>query len=559
MADHRKPTPREKSYRPPNFFNHKYSMLRRKISRPQWRAFSKGKQDLLHRVKHHVKMSFTLGVSSLSLLALMPPLQGQASIPFKSAKKRHEQMDNSDLWQQIAKDFTLDGYDDNPAVQQQIRWYQKHPKSLTEVTQQAAPYLYYVHQQVKEKGLPGELVLLPIIESAYDPFAYSHVGASGLWQLMPQTGSRFGLKQSSGFDGRRDVINSTQAALNYLNYLDNMFNDNWLLALAAYNSGPGTVLNADKRNRGDHSDSQFWSLHLPQATMQYVPRLLAIAAIVKDPNKYGIQLPNIPNRPYFAKVDVDDPIALSKVAKMSDMSVDDVYSLNPGYSHMQVTSSSPGHILIPVEKIDTFKQNMDAQGKTIDVQMPTLAENSSASNTSSDASNTAASNNNAVTYKVQAGDTLSKVALHNHIKLKDLLAWNHLTAKSVLRNGQSLQISAPDSVAVSDVASASSQDDSTHHGKRIDEIFYPVTPKTTVVQLGDKKEPTTTIPVATKEKSDSSTDNKTAQTTYRVKAGDTLSTIAKKQGVSVASLQKANHLKGSHLKIGQVLTISQMA
>jgi LysM repeat protein len=235
------------------------------------------------------------------------------------------------------------------------------------------------------------------------------------------------------------------------------------------------------------------------------------------------------------------------------MTVNDVYSLNPGYKHMQVTSSSPGHILIPVEKVDTFKQNMDAQGKTIDVQMPTLAESSHDSDTTSDAS-AVSSNNNAVTYKVQAGDTLSKVALHNHIKLADLLTWNHLTAKNVLHSGQSLQISAPGSVAVSNTAPSSSQDNTPQRGKRIDEIFYPTTPKTTVVQL-DNKNTTATA----KNKEDSPTDNKVANTTYRVKTGDTLSTIAKKQHVSVAALQKTNHLKSSHLKVGQVLTIPQTA
>ncbi|MBY0377060.1 MAG: transglycosylase SLT domain-containing protein, partial [Gammaproteobacteria bacterium] len=436
MSLHHKATEHEKLYQPPNYLNHKNSILKNKMPAPQLRAVGKHKKNsLFHRLKHHAKISFTLSMGALGLLALMPPVQGNASIPFKNIKKKIVQSeDNSDdMWKEIADDFTLSGYTDNPAVQQQIRWYQQHPKSLTDVTEQAAPYLYYVHQQVKAKGLPGELVLLPIIESTYNPFAYSNVGAAGLWQLMPKTASYLGLKQNSGFDGRRDVMSSTQAALGYLNYLDNMFDNNWLLALAAYNAGPGTVLNADKGNKGDHSDTKFWSLHLPEQTKQYVPRLLAIAAIIRDPGKYGINLPSLPNKPYFAKVDVNTPIALSKVAKLSDMSVDEVHNLNPGIKQTtQATSNAPTHVLIPIEKVQTFKENMDAQGKTVKVQMPAPVE-AEATTTKADPNpvktdstpatvkDTApaptdapattpakANDNNVVTYKVEKGDTLSK-------------------------------------------------------------------------------------------------------------------------------------------------------
>lgn len=381
---------------------------------------------MLLRLSRQVKIRFFLAISAFGLFALIPPLQAHASAPFKSAKKKND--DSQDIWQQIAKDFTLSEYEDTPEVQKQIRWYQQHSKSLTEITERAAPYLYYIHQQVREKGLPGELVLLPIIESAYNPFAYSQ-GASGLWQLMPQTGSRLGVKQNASFDGRRDIVSSTQAALNYLGYLDNMFDNNWLLAIAAYNSGPGTVLNADKANRGDHGDTEFWSLRLPEITKQYVPRLLAVAAIVSNPEKYGIRLPDVPNEPYFAKVDVSDPIALSKVAKLSDMPANDIYNLNAGYKQKQVASNTPKHLLIPVEKVQTFKQNMDAQGKTVAVQMP----------------NPTANNSTTVNYKVETGDTLSKIAAHNHVKLNDLLKWNKLSFNSIVHAGQILQLNASES------------------------------------------------------------------------------------------------------------------
>ncbi len=487
-------TRRERQNRPPN-----YSL--------SGLILNNTRRSISHRLRHKFKISFALTVSTLGLLALISPLQTQASILFKSSKEKNER--SQDIWKQIAKDFTLSEYEDTPEVQKQIRWYQNHSKSLTQIAERAAPYLYYIHQQVREKGLPGELVLLPIIESAYNPFAYSQ-GASGLWQLMPQTGSRLGIKQSAAFDGRRDVVSSTQAALSYLGYLDNIFDDNWLLAIAAYNSGPGTVLNADKANKGAHGDTEFWSLRLPATTKQYVPRLLAIAAIISNPEKYGIQLPNVPNEPYFAKVDITDPIALSKVAKLSEVPANDIYNLNAGYNQKQVATNSPKHLLIPVEKVQTFKQNMDAQGKTVAVQMPAPVAATKADTSSKSGHNTT------VSYKVEDGDTLSKIATHNHVKLNDLLRWNHLNLNSVVHKGQLLQLNASES---SDTK----------------------TPTIEAVQAATDKAPT----VAENNVSD----------TYHVKAGDTLSSIAKKEGIAVSALRKENHLKNDHLKIGQVLTI----
>ncbi len=492
MLGHLKTTCHKKPYQPPDTLNKRTPQL-----------------DLIglyQRLKHHIRIAFTLGMGALSLFAFMPPLIANASsIPYKSAKKKSVHNNGSqEIWKQIAKDFTLSEYEDTPEVQQQIRWYQQHSKSLTDITKRAAPYLYYIHGQVKEKGLPGELVLLPIIESAYNPFAYSQ-GALGLWQLMPGTGSDLGLKQNAGFDGRRDVISSTQAALSYLGHLDAMFDNNWLLAIAAYNSGPGTVLKADKSNKGNHGDTKFWSLHLPETTKQYVPRLLAIAAIISNPEKYGVRLPDVPNEPYFAKVDIDGPIALSKVAKLSNMSVDAVYNLNAGYTQQQTSTNASKHLLIPVEKVQTFKKNMDAQGKTVEVQMPTpLATDKDEKSVSS--------NNKTVNYSVEAGDTLSTIALHNHVKLNDLLKWNRLSLNSIVHTGQILQLNAPEN---SDA-------------------------KETLYAAADS------IP---------GTVEANASDGYHIKPGDTLTAIAKKEGVALGSLREENHLSNDHLKIGQVLTI----
>jgi membrane-bound lytic murein transglycosylase D len=555
MSQHHKATQHEKLYQPPNYFNKKLCAAHANVSAAH--LAGKGhykKRPLFRGLKQHVKIGFALGIGAIGILALMPPLQGPYK-SYKSSKKKtiqkygflNTQNSSQNIWKQITKDFTLSAYANNPAVLQQIRWYQDHPKDLADIATKAAPYLYYIHQQVKAKGLPGELVLLPIIESAYNPFASSRVGAAGLWQLMPGTGSDLGLKQNASFDGRRDVVSSTQAALSYLDYLDKIFDKNWLLALAAYNSGPGTVLKADKINQGDHSDSQFWSLHLPKETKQYVPRLLAVAAIISNPQKYGINLPDVPNEPYFANVAVSKPMPLSKVAQLSDTSVDEVHDLNPGYKGTQNSSTTPEHVLIPIEKVDTFKQNMDAQGKTVTVQMPTATDTTSApvstnetvapalvsvdtsaapasapvstnataapASVSVDTSATPADNNTMINYTVATGDTLSTVAAHNHVNLNDLVKWNHLTRKSVLHKGQLLKLNAAANTAAK------------------------------------QKQVTKTLSAAP-------TAAKTSHSSaYKVRTGDTIGSIAKKQGVTVASLHKANHLKSDHLKVGQALTI----
>ncbi len=541
MSQHHKATQNEKRYQPPNYFNKKLCAAHTNIAATAHMAGENNykKRSSFGNFHQHVKIAFALGVGAIGVLALMPPAQGKLPSTYKMDKKKtlvknspqnswlnrslnRSQNSSQNIWKQIAKDFTLSAYANNPAVLQQIRLYQTNPKSFADMANKAAPYLYYIHQQVKEKGLPGELVLLPIIESAYNPFASSPVGAAGLWQLMPGTGSDLGLKHNAGFDGRRDVIGSTQAALSYLTHLDKIFDKNWLLALAAYNSGPGTVLKADKSNKGDHSNSQFWSLHLPKETRQYVPRLLAVAAIISNPEKYGIHLPNVPNEPYFAKVAVDKPMPLSKVATLSDTPVAEVHGLNPGYTGTQNASATPKHILIPIEKVETFKQNMDAQGNTATVQTPTAtatdttpapaplnmnvtAAATPATTDAAPALVTDSDTTTTTTYTVATGDTLGKVAAHNHVNLNDLVKWNHLSRKSVLHKGQLLTLNTAANAHTK--ATATTPTKATHSG------------------------------------------------TYKVKTGDSLSVIAKKQGVSVASLRKTNHLKSDNLKNGQVLTI----
>lgn len=264
---------------------------------------------------------------------------------------------SSNMWDMMAGNFSIPHYTNTPEVQRQIKWFAEHPKYFEKIAAQGQPYFYYIYQEVKKRHLPGELVLLPMIESAYDPFAYSWVGAAGLWQMMPATGSNFGLKQDWWYDGRKDVMNSTKAALDYLTYLQTFFNNNWLLAIAAYNSGEGTVQNAVDRNAHRGAGTTFWELHLPAETESYVPRLLALAAIVSNPGKYGVALPPIKYGPYFDVVQLKKQIDLSEAAKMAGIPLSQLYELNPGYNRWATDPKGPYTLLLPLSNVRLFEVN----------------------------------------------------------------------------------------------------------------------------------------------------------------------------------------------------------
>lgn len=215
-----------------------------------------------------------------------------------------------DVWDVLRSEFTLNHEVTRPEVQEQIRWLVAHPSYLHKVSRQSEPYIYHILAEIRKRKLPGELALLPMIESAYDPFAYSGAGAAGLWQLMPRTGSDLGLKQDWWFDGRRSIGPSTDAALNYLLYLNKYFSGHWVLAIAAYDSGEGTISRAIKAYSPPGRAVDFWTLPVPRETKVYVPRFLALAEIIKNPARYRVSLPNIPYLPYFAEVNIGSQIDL---------------------------------------------------------------------------------------------------------------------------------------------------------------------------------------------------------------------------------------------------------
>ena len=212
---------------------------------------------------------------------------------------QHSQVAADDLWERVRSGFGLAHEVERSRVAVEAEMYSRDNGFLQRVSERAAPYLYHIVESVEDRKAPLELALLPIMESGFQPYAYSSGRAAGLWQFIPDTARHFGLEQNWWYDGRRDVYASTQAALEYLQLLNEQFHGDWLLALAAYNSGSGTVSRAIERNERAGRPTDFWSLDLPRETRMYVPRLLAISAIIADPASFGVDLEPIPNEPSY--------------------------------------------------------------------------------------------------------------------------------------------------------------------------------------------------------------------------------------------------------------------
>ena len=237
--------------------------------------------------------------------------------------------DSSDVLHKLRLGFSLE-YDDNHRTTAERAWFVKHPDYLNRVFERAQRYLPYIVAELERRDLPLELALLPIVESAYDPFAYSHGRAAGLWQMIPGTAKRFGIKQNWWYDGRRDVVDSTRAALDYLEHLHKLNEGDWLNSIASYNAGEGNVLRAVRRNNKASKPTDFWNLRLPKETSMYVPKLLALVEIVADPAKYNLILPAVVDKQQFRVADIGGQLDLALAAELAGVDVDTVYQYNPG-------------------------------------------------------------------------------------------------------------------------------------------------------------------------------------------------------------------------------------
>ena len=262
-----------------------------------------------------------------------------------------------DLFIRLRSGFQLVDADE-PVVDRELNWYANHPDYLERTWGRAEHYLHYIVGQLKERKMPLELALLPVVESAFEPYAYSRARASGLWQFIPGTGTNYGLKQDWWYDGRRDVVASTRAALDYLQALHDSFDGDWLLAIAAYNCGEGNVERAVHRNQRLGRPIDFWHLKLPRETRAYVPKLLAMRRIVADPAAYGLEFSQIPDAPYFTQVDTGGQIDLQVVAELSGVTKDEIYELNPAFHRWATDPTGPYSLLVPADAVEGLQQTL---------------------------------------------------------------------------------------------------------------------------------------------------------------------------------------------------------
>jgi membrane-bound lytic murein transglycosylase D len=264
----------------------------------------------------------------------------------------------ADLFDRMRAGFKLEDTHDHRAVDQQLQWYAANPDYLQRAFSRADLYLYQIVTELERRGMPLEIALLPVVESAFEPYAYSRARASGLWQFIPDTGSKYGLKQDWWYDGRRDIVESTRAALDYLQSLHDEFGGDWLLAIAAYNCGEAMVERAVEMNRAAGRPIDFWDLWLPLETRAYVPKLLAMKRLVLDPETYGLAISPIPNQPYFVRVPTDSQINLKLAAEIAGISPEDLYELNPAFHRWATDPAGPHYLLVPVEAADVFTENL---------------------------------------------------------------------------------------------------------------------------------------------------------------------------------------------------------
>ncbi len=301
------------------------------------------------------------------------PLPVAAAVPLEPivlpALEYRDAIVDSDLLTRLRSRFAWEIAAD-PAVQRERDWYARNQAYLDRVFTRADLYLFHIVEALEARGMPAELALLPIVESAFDPFAYSHGRAAGLWQIIPGTGKRLGVEQNWWFDGRRDVLDSTRAALDYLDQLQRQFDGDWLLAVAGYNSGEGNVARALKKAAAAGKPLDFWGIknYLPAETRTYVPRLLAIAELVGDPGVFGVTLPELRNEPRFAVVETGSQIDMALAAELAGIPTDALYALNPGVNRWATDPEGPHRLLLPSTQANAFAASLAALGPRERVQ-----------------------------------------------------------------------------------------------------------------------------------------------------------------------------------------------
>lgn len=328
----------------------------------------------------------------------------------------------------------------------------RNPQEFETIALRSEPYVYYIINQLRNNNLPVELALIPLIESSYDPLATSPSQAAGLWQLVPITAKEYGVKRNGSFDGRRDLIASTTSAISLLQYLNNRFNGDWLLTLAAYNAGEGRIRRAIEKNQASGLPVNYWSLDLPSETMHYVPKILAIIDIVKNNKEYGIKLPDCNYQNSLVRIDISKNVSLAKIAKYTGMPLNDLMTFNAGY--LKQTVNGPFHLLVPYVYAEDLFQKLQAENLVtseitellqdvphtssmpFEVKSKAIQYNGIKNNSLNPIVNNVKKQ---ITYLVKAGDNLYSIAQNYKVSITDILEWNKMK-NPIIKEGDILTI-----------------------------------------------------------------------------------------------------------------------
>lgn len=317
----------------------------------------------------------------------------------------------ADLWHRIRHGFGMRELD-SKLIARHEKWYASRPEYMARMSERSQRYLFYITEEVERRGMPSEIALLPMIESAFNPGAYSVGRASGIWQFIPSTGKNFGMQQNWWYDGRRDIISATNGALDYLERLHEQFGD-WELALAAYNWGEGAVARAQLRNRRMGKPTNYASLRLPRETQNYVPKLLAIKNIISDPERFGLKLTDIPNQPYFAAVATSGRIDVKLAAELAGISLEEFIALNPAHNRPVILEETASVILLPVDKVEAFQTNLENTNQRLVSWQP---------------------------YQSKKGEHFDRLAPRFGLSASQLRSINGLSTRAKISNGQTLLV-----------------------------------------------------------------------------------------------------------------------
>jgi len=458
---------------------------------------------------------------------------------------------HNDLLQRLRDGFELDEAMNN-RIQAELNWYLKHPDYLNRVFTRSQRYLPHITEQLEARGLPLELALLPIVESAYDPFAYSHGRAAGLWQIIPGTATRFGIRQNWWYDGRRDVVDSTDGALKYLAYLHELMDGDWMLAVASYNSGEGNVLKAVRRNKAKAKPTDFWNLKLSRETSSYVPKLIALVEIVSDPAAFGLDLPEVLYEPQFVEAEIGGQLDLALAAELAGMDLDELYGFNAGFNRWATDPSGPHRLLIPADLAETFTTALQTVPENDRVRWKR--------------------------HKVKSGDTVSEIAESYQTTPSSIRAANNFSGNTIVVGNYLMIPVASQSLSAYSQSADERRTKKQNQQRKGNRVEHVVTSGESFWSIGQKygvgtrnlaawngTSPRDTLAIGQKlvvwtnqsaPPTTVSSNGTTRKLRYTVRSGDSLYLIASRFRVSISDLARWNSIdKNKILRPGQKLTM----